>query len=891
MMLIKNIVTLDQLESSDYLYKLISSVLPSLCLDYKIDPKLANGYVHALDTIYSPELISVPTDTERLQQLDTLGINYILSRKNDLGIYFPINIRENGEIVSTWNKNTGGYTNPIPCTISFNDLPPFTKILMQIRTMGCEAHARYFGGYVEHPSSPSILSPKINPNISFPNSYIHSLTYPYIEGRADYSTYRPLLINGIMEKKDLANLLNVRALLEPMSRAIFDAIFKIQFHCNANNIVLVQNPNVDTDLITMQTLKYLVMYFQHFSGFTLRNIYLGGVRIRVDNSMLASYVVSIHFSKEIKYIEDNKLFSLDYIDQFVFRPDNSNVNITVTGQQLGIRILNMTSNRPYIINLLNIVSKSLARPRNIPKEISLFWDGMSYDEYKNMKFIDMTFLGTTCYLFALYNRNGITYCSMLNDVLRAEETPIRICVFPRILKGKTIPTLIREILESVNNISVRDFPKYDTHDVKHIGLSDAGFMLFFQFLRLMENKEPHIAVKEILMAYTGIKIDDKGSPYYITPESYRTFIFMLFKAMGFNVRVNRTTISSHSYTSYYVSPRVSKRYLTNMLQKASCSQSEAEKLLSSAHDLVSFMLSVNNSSNRDSYRRANRSFFGGSKESASEEDATLVQFISPVNILDRINIKGILSANALNEIMDTDVFLPENTNFRENLKQLLKEDTIDGKSITHIIPLNTIDRLIVSAGGVSVGELLENLDEKVPDENATNEVIELITNALKDRNMKDSKFIATNILNSITQISEKQMDGIKKITCHGTMMFKELAMHIYFIERYFKGKISDDIKISILEKYRDFIELSKSLYKDLIGIDQIKSVLSVVHRTGRTIDDNPITQEDIQKAYNIARPKILKLTNYYTEMTKSYFENIKRIMNPEDTNAVVFDNE
>uniref|UniRef100_A0AAT9UQQ6 P4A protein n=1 Tax=Apapanepox virus TaxID=3049969 RepID=A0AAT9UQQ6_9POXV len=893
MMLINNIVTLDQLESSDYLYKLLVSVLPSLCFDYKVDSKLVKGYVHAFDTISSYSLASISSQNEILDQMSTLGINYLLSRKNDLALYFPVSILHNGEILSTWNGDTGGYTNPIPCKISFNDLPTFTKVLMKIRTTGCEAHARYFGGYIKHPSAPSIQSPSINPNISFPNTYIGSLTYPHtIKNSTTYSTYRPLLVNGIIEQKDLINLLNVRALMSPASRTIFDSLYNIEYHANANNIMFIRNPVIDTELSTMP-LKYLVMFFQHFSKFTLGDIYFGGSLLHAGDAMLAGYVTSVYFKDTIKYIEDNNLFNLRYSDRFTFRLGNSMRYLTLTNRDISTRILDMSFNNSYIITLLSIVSKSMKRNAIIPSEISLFWDGMSYDQYKNLNFADMMFLGTTCYLLALYDENGITYCSMLTDVLRLGKTPTRVCVLPRAVKNKTVPQLISEILESINNMSSRDFPKYDTRDVKHVGLSDAGFMLFFQFLRLMENKEPHIAVKEILMAYVGIKIDDKGSPYYITPESYRTFVFMLFKAMGFNVRVNRNIVSSHSYTSYSISPRVTKRHLVSMLQKASCSQSEAEKLISSAHDLVSFMLSVNNSSNRDGYRRMNRSFIGGSTQNAAEEDeSTLVQFISPVNILDRINVKGILAATSFNELLDTDVFLPENINFRNNLKQLLNEDVIDGKAIAHIIPMSMIDRLITTGGAsVSVVDVLDSMDERIPDENATNEVIDLITNALKESHVNDSTFIATNILNSIVPLSEKQMDGIKKITCHGNMMFRELAWYIYIIEKHLKGKIADDIKISILEKYRDFIDLSKSLYKDLIAIDQIKSVLTIIRRTGRNIDESSISQEDLQKAYNIAKPKILKLSNQYNDMTRSAFENIRTILNPDDTGAVVFDNE
>ncbi|ALA62502.1 virion core protein P4a [Turkeypox virus] len=899
MMLINNIVTLDQLESPDYLYKLLSTVLPSLCLDYKVDPRFIHGYVHGLDTIHMPALKAIVTKEDGIHQLDTIGINYLFSRTNELANYFPV-ILDGGNIKSAWIRKSDDLSNPIPCTLSFNDLPYFTKLVVKIRTTSFEGHARYFGGYVKYPGSPDILSPINLPNISFSNSYIHSLTYPHtIGGR--YSSYKALLINGVMHKKDLVNLLNIRSLLSPISRNMFDTVYRIDYHANANNVTYNPNSNTVIDLANMR-FKYLVMYLQHFTRYALGDIYIAGVQVVISMQMLASFVISAYYQKEIKYIDDNKLFNLQFSNQFSFRPINYNNYITYTAQQLNMRLLNLASvNFNYIINLLNIIAKNMTRPQNIPKNASLFWDGISYDEYKNLKFVDMMFLGSSCYLFALYNKNNITFCSMLTDVLRVGETPLRVCFLPRIIKNKTIPALIEEILDNINKITIRDFPRYDTNDVKHIGLSDSSFMLFFQLLRLMENKEPHVAIKETLMAYTGIKMDDNGPPYYITPESHRTFVFLLFRAMGFNIRVNRNIVSSHNYTSYTITPRVTKRYLISMLQKASCSPSEAEKLLSSAYDLVSFMIGVNSSSNRDSYRRMNKYFYGGYKEESKDEEPTLVQFISPVNILDRINIKGILSATTLNEILDTDVFLPENIHFKNNLVQLLQqEDSIDGKTIAHIMPLNMLDKLLLSkadgefmaesaAGAkVSVSGLLDGLDESVPNENETNEVIDLITDALKDSTVKDSTCIATNILNSLIPISEKQMDGVKKMTCHGTLMFKELAMHIYFIERYFKGKISDDVKISILEKYRDFIDLSKSLYRDLIAIDQIKSVLSIIHRTGRTVDDTPITQEDIQRAYDIAKPKIRTLTNYYNEMTKTYFQNMKKIMNPDDSDAVGF---
>ncbi|ATI21210.1 P4a precursor [Eastern grey kangaroopox virus] len=893
MMPINNVVTLDQFESSEYLFKLLTSILPSLCLDYKVDRTILRTFVHGFDVIHNDNLLELVDDRAMAASLQQLGINYLLSRSNTSTInLFPV-VLSPGEIVLSERKYANPYTNPIPCSLGFTDMPLFTRELLVMRTSSFEAHARYFGGYVrpEGPT-PEIRTPFTFPDFSFENNYLHTLTYPYVVGD-NVSTFKARTVDGIMVPKDLYNLLNVRALLDDMSRPVFDRNFRIEEAAERNNVRYVVNPVVDTELTTMP-FKYLLMFFQHFSmAYHLRVLTYRGYRLESDNQTLVSFLASLRYQEEVKYLKQANL-GVRTADSVVLtirrgnRLDNEIITIP------GVEFLIVGNRYQHYITMLSMVARMRAGKQLVAEHVSLFWDGIEYEEYKRMKFTDMLFYGSACYLFALYDRNDITYCSMLNDVLRHGETPRRICVLPRFIYNRTIPQLVAEILESINSISIRDFPRYDARDLKHIGLSDNGFMQFFQMLRLVGNKPAPVAVKEVMMAYAGIKMADSGPPYHINSESYRTFVMLLFRAMGFSVAVNSYVVSSHNYTTYSISPRVSKQHLTSMLAKASCSQSETEKLLSSAHDLVSFMLSVGRS--RDRFRSASaRRFYGGASGApdGAEPPETTVQFVTPINILDRINVKGILSATALNEMVEADLFMPENLSFRHNLDQLIESRDLSGRSITHIMPLSMLDRLVTSAGAgtVSVGDLINNIDESAGECDATNELVEMINSALRDNYARDATQLTAYAINSVAASSEKQMTNVRRSTCRMAGIFKDLAMSIYAIERIFKAKLSDEVKAEILEKYKEFTDLSRSLYQDLIALEHLKTLLYIIKRSGRSIDDTEIGPEEIRRSYELVRPKIVRLTTYYNEINRAYFEHMKKLMNLSDSGTVTFDTE
>ncbi|PWG67244.1 hypothetical protein DEM28_29575, partial [Enterobacter mori] len=78
----------------------------------------------------------------------------------------------------------------------------------------------------------------------------------------------------------------------------------------------------------------------------------------------------------------------------------------------------------------------------------------------------------------------------------------------------------------------------------------------FQLLRLITNKSPELSIKEVLMLYAGLKIDDNGSPHLIKKESYQDFSILLFSAMGFKVSIKKSIIGSNNHTIISVRPRV-----------------------------------------------------------------------------------------------------------------------------------------------------------------------------------------------------------------------------------------------------------------------------------------------------------------------------------------------
>nr|WGO62727.1 putative virion core protein P4a [Wadden Sea poxvirus] len=907
MMPIDSVITLDQLEDSEYLFRVISTVIPSLCLDYKVCDKLKTTYIHPFDILLNTSLGKYVDKKEIENSIEKIGINYLLDTYSNLKLFRAVinpGVIDQINIVSKTNEEN----NQIINTHTFNDLPTFTRDLINIRLKEPEYKARFIGGYIKpEKGGYDILTPVSLPDLNFKNTYIMNLIYKNVLN-TNIHGFKARLLNGILLARDFENLLGIRSLLSQSSRARFDIDFNIDNIAQDHNVTINRNPVVNTDILTMKSFKHLLMYYQYFSThYTLTDLNYNNETILNTRPDIPSIIASMRFQSQIPRLLDL------YPDLTVY--DNATVttkdtlgNVTVSNMDItGFKIVDISSKNSYFITLLNMLAKE-SRSQILTSDISLFWDGYDYDEYKNKKLSDILFYNTTCYVFGLYNKNGITYCSILSDIIAYNEKPIRVCLLPRVVGGKTVPNLIAETLNSINNASHKDFPKKSPLSVPmHIGLSERGFMRFFQLLRLMTNKTPEISIKEVLLAYAGFKIDDSGSPYIIRKESYQDFSILLFSSMGFKVTIHKSIIGSNNYTTIIVRPRVTKQYINNMLIKSNCSKEEADKLISTTWDLLNFMVSAGDPKDYHSYRYMRNFtyprylFYGGYTNesddniSSSEYDKniheTIIQISEPMSMLDRINTRGIFSATTTDEMLGVDAFMPENIAFKNNITNLINNEQLCGESILHVMPLNILDRIITTAGSckVSIGELMDNILPNNEDCNATNEVTELINNALKDNYSRDSNALVTHTINSVAARSQNQLNEVKQYSCQMALIFKNLVKSIYTMERIFQAKISDEVKSDILEKYKTFAQLSKSLYQDLISIENLKAMLYIIKRSGRQIDDIDIGPDELRKSYDVIKPKIINMTNYYTEMSKSYFDYMKKNLNMLDSDMITFD--
>ncbi|ABI99265.1 virion core protein P4a [Deerpox virus W-848-83] len=915
MMPINAVTTLDQLEDSEYIFKIVSTILPSICLDYKIDEDLKFSYVHPFDALLNPEY-GKPANIEDVQiSIEKLGINYLLdmysSTKLFNSVIYPGYI--NSINLST---RSDASNNPINNTHSFNDLPRFTKELVMYRLKKPEYKTRFIGGYVKPDNSGfDILYQNIlYPDLNFENTYLLNLLYQDVIA-STIQGFRVRKANGIMLYRDFENLLGIRNLLNQASIPRFDRDFQMQSASTDHNIPLPQNLPASNDLITL-SIKHLLLYYQYFSThYTLSEITYNGDLIIDSRPDIVSIAASMRFQDQIPKLLNLYPDLQTYNQADITTRDQTTGNVIVSNLNLNITFVDISSRQNYFITLLNLLAKD-ARSQKLKSKLSLFWDGIDYQEYKSKKISDIIFYNSTCYVFGLFNKNNTTYCSMLTDVIANNEIPIRVCLLPRVVAGKTVTKLISEILESINTMSKKEFPKKPASKLMHIGLSENNFMRFFQLLRLITNPSPEHAIKEVLMLYIGFKLDDNGSPHLIKKESYQDFTILLFSSMGFKVNVRKSIIGSNNHTVITVRPRINRQYIYNMLIKASCSKEEAEKLISAAYDLLHFMVSAGDYKSYQNYYYTrnffpNYFFYGGDMINKNFDDdfnagatdatsmlenneETLIHIAEPMNILDRIDIRGIFSACTTDEMMQVDAFGPENIVFKNNLSSLIKNNQLSGDSITQTMPLNILDKLVTVAGApcsVSINELIDNISNDTDECDSTSDITEMINTALKETYTKRNTSLVSQTFNSVTAHSQKQLNDIKQASCQMASIFKSLAKSIYTIERIFNAKLSDEVKVDLLEKLKLFSNLSYSLYKDLISIETLKAILYIIKRNGRTIDDVEIGPEEIRKSYEIIKPKIMTMTNYYTEMSKAYFDFMKKNLNMTDGNLISFDTE
>ncbi|AUL80582.1 precursor p4a of core protein 4a [Vaccinia virus] len=130
-------------------------------------------------------------------------------------------------------------------------------------------------------------------------------------------------------------------------------------------------------------------------------------------------------------------------------------------------------------------------------------------------------------------------------------------------------------------------------------------------------------------------------------------------------------MGSKNISSINFRPRVTTQYIVATFMKTSCSKNEAEKLITSAFDLLNFMVSVSDFRDYQSYRQYRnycpRYLYAGSPEG----EETIIYDSAPISILDRIDTRGIFSAYTINEMRDADMFSPQNKAFKNNLSRFI----------------------------------------------------------------------------------------------------------------------------------------------------------------------------------------------------------------------------
>ncbi|ASC55556.1 virion core protein P4a precursor-like protein [Seal parapoxvirus] len=898
-------MSMNHVEGAEYMFRLVSNVLPTLCADFKPSYDLTKTYIHPFDSLFIDDAEKLMHDEETEVCVKQMGINYLLDKAANSHL-IPATVGPNFAEIMPKKMKLTDTVNPVLSAHAFNDTPPFTRELLKLRTTSFEAHARVAGGYVRYPTGLPVKSPISFPAISFDNTYLLNLTYPHVAGPAN-TGFRARVVDGVMLARDLLMLLNIRALLTDASRARFDAAYNIPEAAAQHGIVLTQAPQVDTEITTMP-LKYLITFFQFFEqSYSLRQLTFNGTNLRMLRTDVANLTVSIYFQSQLDRLTQlhSSVTLADHLDV------SSMGGAVIRVAAPGVRFVDISANIAYYTTLLSMLMRADRTSPLIAPSKSLFWDGIEYSEFKAMSTADSVFLSSVCYMFALFDHEDVTYCSVLSDALAAGKTPLRVCLYPRFLGSKTVASLVLDTLAGINMISPRDFPRRSTHSNNHIGLSQKSFMKFFQILRVVNHREPEVAMKEVLMTYAGLKMEDSGAPHYINKESHADFIKLLFGAMGFRVNVSSSVYGSRRHTVISVSPSVSKSTVFRMLSKVCCSKEEVEKIMASAHELLQFMVTATNVRDVQSYRpggqckipsfmsfgwRFPQNIYGGApgEECEAEENQSAVVLSEQMGILDRINVRGIFSASTVDELVNVDCFLPENTAFKSNLQNLIDADELTGESILMAMPNSLIDRLVTVGGAadVTVSSLLDDVSGSSDDSCASsNEIADAINAALKTRYVRDTSNIVNSALGMASARSEKQLDAVKRATCCVSALFKQLTQSVYTTERIFGVPIADEVKSSILERYKMFIELSKSLYMDMIALENLKALLLIVRRSGRYVGDSEIGVAEMQKAYDLVREKIARITNYYSNIGEMYWTHMKRNLNLRSDGAVSFDSE
>ncbi|QGT46607.1 ORF170 [Saltwater crocodilepox virus] len=894
----KSLITLDQLENADYLFKLVTTVVPVICLDYEVPEALKHAYVHPLDAVFKHVPATVYKEEEFEAHYSQVGINYAISRFDaSTRRYFPLEMTPGAVIADGEEVLASRKSNPILCTQSFHDLPAFTRMLMKIRTSCTEQHARFFGGYVHRNEVFEVGAPFKYPHIEFQNQIVSSLLWDdVVVPSSSEVEWRIQRVDGKSVLDDVEALYGVYELLLPASQDELDRMYGLADLMAEHNLRLPARAAARPvhDLTTMD-LEPLLLYFRYFMSYEdgaydpvleLGTILYNGIPV-AKRSEVYRYALSVFYQEDLPAYAVVRGLTLD---NAIALPGLAGQMVPVQGPA-GTRYLPANADARDAAQILELI-KDERLGFELPEFSSLFWDGIPFDDYKNLGFRDATFRNSTCYVLGLYQRDDVIYCSMLQDVLAAGELPFRVCFLPRLMGSRTLPQLTDEILRSLNSATAREFP-YRQAQAQHLGLSSKNFFRFLGFLRMVSTQNPAEATKEVMITYAGMKtLEDKGVlPFQLNNEMYKQVLWMVLTAMGFRLTISERVRGSFAYTRYFVRPSLTKNEIRKRLS-GFCKEIDVEKIMSACTDLLSFLLSA-------TYTRYGRQGQEGALRDGMRGPfryGTLgpfrcgdaAEFVDRLSVLERVNVGGIMSANAVNEYLDVDVFRPENAAFRANLRELLeREGGVTGDDVVELMPLSALDKYTFRGGdgGVSVSALLDNINDPQTQGNITDDVIEIVNAALKETYLRDAYRNVAGIFNQTVAKAEGALNRVQGATCNMHLVFKEIAKSVYTLERLTNVRLDDDFKARLLEMYNEYYKMSVALYQDLISLDSLKNIVLFIRRNGQSISDYEITEDDLRKSFDVVKHKIGWLTSRYTELCRIYFDEMKKNLSAADADV------
>lgn len=597
-------------------------------------------------------------------------------------------------------------------------------------------------------------------------------------------------------------------------------------------------------------------------------------KLSVNNFKSFVSMLPLYYFKYIYNNHNNNTVSISNNNQTQSVTENTiSLEINNPTENLFFNPINIQDTNTNLIIIKQENEQNIISNNNEVDDIiySNFWFGIPYNDFNRLSLLQKSIILRSCFTMAKCDFNNgkiiVTYENAINEGLTIEY--ILIIPYPY-SASETMHNIVTKVVKNLNINDSLNF-RYDRQKyLSNIALNDLGNNIFIKKVSEISS------LKDLITTYIMLRDSNPGEDSIkLSPDQEASFIVNIMRLLNYNVSV----ITSKRNDANVIYIRVKKDRITVENFKRTLKNQyniSNPKILTAISNKMAPLFSYINRKNLKDIESAG--------DGQNDFIYPIIEYKNPINILNNVDL-SFINTNSLFELLNTDIFEPENTIFKNSVIAAMNNDSdnIVDVIVENLPQSTSLKKSICS----NIYEYVAGLDN-IMNGNSLNDVLQSINESeCEDRPQTiENDTLLKKIINKNKMIANVDVDITANIFKNNLLKIMEtitsryacqLRAPIHYINTLDKLKnilsndninLNEDFKTEITTTIRDIYENTLKIIKYIIIINTILELSRAYKRVNKDIS-NTIIDSDL----------ITKVTCAFKDVFMKYFKNLENIKN------------